>query len=41
MVLGMDVDFGVRRGHSPLPKKGAEPLPKFRPISIVAKRLDA
>jgi len=31
----------VRWGHSPLPKKGADPLPNFWPISIVAKRLDA
>jgi len=31
----------VRWGPSPLPKKWAEPLPNFRPISIVAKRLDA
>ena len=31
----------VLDGHpAPLPKKGAEPLPNFRPISIVAKRLD-
>ena len=27
--------------HAPPPQKGAEPLPNFRPISIVAKRLDA
>jgi len=26
---------------APLPKKGAEPLPNFWPVSIVAKRLDA
>ena len=25
---------------APLPKKGAEPLPSFRPMTIVAKRLD-
>ena len=31
----------VRWGPSPLPSKGVEPLPNFRPISIVAKRLDA
>ena len=31
----------VRWGHSPLPKKVVEPLPNFRPISIVAKRLNA
>jgi len=31
----------VTWGPSPLPKKGAEPLPPhFRPMSIVAKRLD-
>jgi len=32
---------GVRWGPSPLPKKGAQPLPNFWPVSIVAKRLDA
>jgi len=32
----------VRWGPSPLPKKkGRSPLPNFRPISIVAKRLNA
>ena len=31
----------VRWGPSPLPRKGAEPLLNFWPISIVAKRLDA
>jgi len=31
----------VRWGLSPFPPKRAEPLPNFRPISIVAKRLDA
>jgi len=31
----------VRWGPSPLPTKGVEPLPNFRPISITAKRLDA
>jgi len=32
----------VRWGPSPLaPKRGGDPLPNFRPISIVAKRLDA
>jgi len=30
----------VRWGPSPLPKKGRSPLANFRPISIVAKRLD-
>ena len=29
----------VRWGPSPLPKKGAESLPNFRPMSIAAKRL--
>jgi len=45
MALGMEVGLGP--GHivldgdpAPLPKKGAE-LPNFRPIFIVAKRLDA
>jgi len=45
MPLGMEVSFGpgdfVLDGDpAPLPKKGAEP-PIFRPISIVARRLDA
>jgi len=31
----------VTWGPSPLPKRGQSPLPNFRPISIVAKRLDA
>ena len=31
----------VRWGPSILPQKGGRPLPNFRPISIVAKRLDA
>ena len=46
MKLGMQVGLGP--GHivldedpAPLPKKGAEPPPNFRPISVVAKRLDA
>jgi len=46
MTLGMDV--GVFPGHivlggdpAPLPKKGQSPTPNFRPIFIVAKRLDA
>jgi len=30
----------VRWGQSPLPTKGVEPLANFRPIAIVAKRLD-
>ena len=45
IALGMDV--GLDPGHivldedpAPLPKKGAE-APNLRPISIVAKRLDA
>jgi len=46
MVLGMEVGLGP--GHivldgqpAPLPKKGAErPPPNFRPIFIVAKRLN-
>jgi len=44
MALGME--FGLGPGHivldedpAHLPQKGAE-LPNFRPISIVAKRLD-
>ena len=31
----------VRWGPCPSPKRGGAPLPNFRPISIVAKRLDA
>jgi len=45
MALGMEM--GLNPGHTvlysgsaPLPKKGAEP-PNSRPISVVAKRLDA
>jgi len=41
----MEVDLGP--GHivldgdpAPLPKKGHSPLPNFRPMSIVAKRMD-
>jgi len=46
MVLGMEVDFSpgdyVKWGPSPAPQKGGQsPFPNFRPISIVAKRLDA
>ena len=47
MVLGMDVglspgDFVLQADPAPSQQKGAEPpLPKFRPISIVTKRLDA
>ena len=45
MALGMEVGLVpghiVRNGNpAPLPQKGAEP-PNFRPIFIVAKRLDA
>ena len=45
LVLGMEVglspgDFMVDGDPAP-PKKGTEPLPNFRPISTVAKRLDA
>jgi len=46
MALGVEV--GLSPGHvvldeepAPFPQKGAEPPPNFRPISIVAKRLDA
>jgi len=44
--MGLDMEVGLGPGHivldgnpAPLPKKGAEPPPNFRPISIVAKRL--
>ena len=42
--LGMDLglspgDFVFDGNPSPLPIKGAEPLPNFRPTSIAAKRL--
>jgi len=44
MAIGMEVGLGP--GHivldgepAPLPKKGTEP-PNFRPMSVVAKRLD-
>jgi len=45
MPLGMEVDLGlgdfVLDGDpDPLPKRGRSPLPNFRPMSIVAKRLD-
>ena len=41
MPLGMKVDlspgdFGTEIGTPPLPKKGAEPLPNFWPMSVVA-----
>ena len=46
MALGMEVGLGP--GHimldgdpAPLSKNGAKPPPPFRPIFIVAKRLDA
>ena len=46
MVLGAEVgfspgDFVLDGDPARSPKKGAEPPPQFRPISIVAKRLDA
>ena len=45
MPLGMEVGLGpgdfVLDGHTAPPQKGGEPLPNFRPISIVAKRLYA
>jgi len=46
LVLGMEVglspgDFVLDGDLVPFPQKGAEPPPQFRPISTVAKRLDA
>ena len=43
MVVGLSPGAFVLDGDpAPFPQKGAErPLPNFRPISIVAKRLDA
>jgi len=46
LVLGMVVglspgDFVLDGDPALLPKRGQSPLPNFRPISIVAKRLDA
>jgi len=46
MALGTEMGLGpgyivLDWDPAPLPQKGAEPLPNFRPISIVAKRLDA
>jgi len=42
MALGTEVDDFVLDGDlAPSPKRGQITLPKFRPISIVAKRLDA
>jgi len=45
MKLGMQVGLGpghivLDRDPVPLPQKGTEPLPNFRPMSIVGKRLD-
>jgi len=41
MAVGLGPDDIVLDGDpAPLPKKGAEPLPNFRPMSIVAKLLD-
>ena len=39
MEVGLDPGDFVLDGD-PLPKNGAEPPPNFRPISVVAKRLD-
>jgi len=46
MVIGMEVslrpgDFVLDGDSAPFPKRGQSPHPNFRPISIVAKRLDA
>ena len=46
MVLGVEVglspgDFVLDGDPAAPPEKGADPLPNFRPISIVAKQLDA
>jgi len=46
MVLGTEAglspgDFALDGDTAVLSKKGADPLPNFRPISVVAKRLDA
>jgi len=46
LVLGMEVglstgNFVIDGDPALLPKRGGAPLPNFRPISIVAKRLDA
>jgi len=39
--VGLDLDDNVLDGDpAPLPKKRAAPFPNFRPMSIVAKRLD-
>jgi len=46
--MALDMEMGLGPGHivldgdpAPLPKKGTECAPNFRPIFIVAKRLDA
>jgi len=46
MTLGMKVGFGpgdsvLDVDAAPSPQRGWSPVPNFRPISIVAKRLDA
>jgi len=46
MILGVEVglspgDFVLDGDPAPLPIRGRSPLPNFRPISIVVKRLDA
>ena len=46
LVLGTEVglspgDFVLDGDSVPFPKSGRSPLPNFRPISIVVKRLDA
>jgi len=39
--VGLDPrDIALDGDPAPLPKKEAEPLPNFRPMSIVPKRLD-
>jgi len=45
-LLGMELglspgDFVLGGDPAPLPKRGRGSLPNFRPLSIVAKRLDA
>jgi len=44
--MALDIEVGLGPGHTvldwnpaPLPKRGRSPLPNFRPMSIVAKRL--
>ena len=41
LVLRMEVDLSLGDFQSPSHNRGRSPLPNFRPISIVAKRLDA